>query len=322
MHTSTYRHIIIFLIFPLFVRAQHVPTPLDDLAYVIDQEEDEEKVQQALYSFHKITGAAFRIVTLFEENHDEYPVKESSQQWLQQQTQGIFMTVTVSQPGHGYVSTDIKTTPSLAGILTVTERNYIVQEIIEPVFKDSPVPNDACTKALLVGIQAIQNALQQNDYSIETLVRETLLLLQEENKVAVDSLKKNVVKQSEALEKVIQKGYFYPPRIKGPNDEFIGEGMSKYAAPIMRSEATKAQMEPIMLELDSTRNQLYWADFSLQRTLKTKNLIEDTLHPQAFKTFAAAIEVVVGEQAITKPEGFMQAIRKEVERALEKSLEE
>ncbi len=209
--------------------------------------------------------------------------------------------------------------------LPTKDQQQIQADLMEYYF-DDPIPNDAYTQGLLAGIEAMKKVILNNKNRSEPLplidhVQEVLLTLQKESKAAADSLIDAVTVRSKILEGTIEKGYFYPPRIKGPNDEFIGEGMSQYAAPIVRSEAEKSQMEPIMLELDSVRNALYWADYGLQQNRDKMEWIESALSDQALAELSQDITPL-----ISVPESdhlqMMTAIRTEIERMITNDLEE
>lgn len=97
--------------------------------------------------------------------------------------------------------------------------------------------------------------------------------------------------------------------------------MSAYAAPIVRTAAEQAQMEPIMLELDSVRNALYWTDHKLQQNIDRLSWIEDALLDEALATLSEEIA-----QSIDSPTGEHQTllgtIRERIEQVMVADLEE
>ncbi len=126
-----------------------------------------------------------------------------------------------------------------------------------------------------------------------------------------NALKKTVDEKSAKLEEVIEKGYFYPPRIKGLNDEFIGDGMSRYAALIVRTPEQLREMEDIMIELDEARNDLYRSDVELQKVKRKIAFLEPKLTEEAFEGFAAEVKREINEGiAGEKPEEEIEEVLK------------
>jgi len=105
-----------------------------------------------------------------------------------------------------------------------------------------------------------------------------------------DTLREEVIVKSDQLIEVIDKGGFFPPRIKGFNNEFIGEGMSEYATLIVRSRDELREMETIMIELDNSRNELYLKDVQLQLIVRKIRFITNKLKEESFKEFSQLIK--------------------------------
>ena len=309
--------------FPL--HAQDYAVHMHDLAYVIEDTTDRQQVLAAMDQFHTNTGVSISFLSLFENSIYTTGAKQNEAQWLQQQEYGVSISVKAAhRHSKPFLQCEMRVSPALTEWLPTHERQRIQHDIVEYYFKGSFIPSNAYSRGLIAGMEAMERVIAENKNRTEPLslterVREVLLTMQEECTEAEDSLLKAVSMQSEALEKVIKKGYFYPPRIKGPNDEFIGDGMSQYAAPIVRTAAEKKQMEPIMLALDSVRNHLYRADYALQRNRAVVAWVEEVLPPQPLAALVEEVDQVVHEE---DPARLMTAIRTTVEQVVATDLTE
>ena len=306
--------------------AQDDHTHMNDLAYVIEDTTDRRQVFTVTEQFYVSTGAAISFLSLYEDSFYARYAEPNEVQWLRQQEYGISISVKVDPRNKAFLRCDIRTSPALTEWLPTHERQRIQRDIMEYYFSDQPSPSYAFSRGLIEGVKAIQAVIIKNKnrsepWSLTEQVREALLVMQEESAEAEDSLVEAVSVRSEALESVIEKGYFYPPRIKGPNDEFIGDGMSQYAALIVRTADEKQQMEPIMLELDSVRNDLYRADYTLQRSRAVVAWIEQALPSEPLdeltERIAPLMEVVEDE-----PTARNAAIRTGLEQIIDTDLSE
>lgn len=282
------------LLVTLRLSAQDEAVPLDDLAFVIEQTFNRNEVRAAMQDFHASTGVALSVTTLFEGGVYTAPAQAVNDLWLQNHTYSLSILLTLAPRSKAFRTCQMRVGTATHEWLPIQDRQQIRQDIMEHYFRSTLSPDDACTQGLLMGFRALKERILANQnrsepWSVSERVREALLSMQEEGKSAEDSLAEAVATQSDALEAVIQAGYFYPPRIKGPNDEFIGEGMSQYAAPVVRTDAERSQMEPIMLELDSVRNALYRADVQLQRTRSEREWIAASLSEEAVAILAEQI---------------------------------
>ena len=130
----------------------------------------------------------------------------------------------------------------------------------------------------------------ENLKGLDSIIYEVAMDISKSITLEKDTAMEEVSKKSIRLENVIEKGGFYPPRIRGLNDEFIGEGMSKYASLIERSNEEREQMEDIMLELDSTRNDLFLVDVKLQLLKNELSYIGDQLMEARFPEFSKEVQ--------------------------------
>ena len=283
------------------LHAQNQTRKMSDLAYVIEDTTDRRQVLAAMDQFHANTGATLSFLALFEDDIYTNSAEQNEDQWLRQQDYGISISIKVADRNKTFSRCDIRISPVLTEWLPTHERQRIQHDIMEYYFDGDLITSNAYTMGLVGGIRAMQEVIIKNKnrsdpLSITERVREVLLVMQEESSDAEDSLSEVVSMRSEVLEKVIEKGYFYPPRIKGPNDEFIGDGMSQYAALIVRTAAEKKQMEPIMLALDSVRNTLYRTDYALQRNRAVATWIEEVLPPEPLAALSEKVDQAINEE--------------------------
>ena len=311
---------------PFLTYAQDIPVVMDDIAFVLEQDANRKEVRSAMEDFYESTQTSLRIAAIFADDIYAPSVRAAFDSWLPNQEYGISILLLVNPTDKDFYECALQASSSMVAWLPTKDRQRIQQDIMEYYFRSTPIVTDAYSQGLLGGIRAMKECILVNKNRSEPLsiaehVQEILLTMQAESNEAGDSLTEAVARRSEALEKVIAKGHFYPPRIKGPNDEFIGVGMSKYAAPIVRTTAQKAQMEPIMLELDSVRNDLYWTDFNLQQNLDRIEWIEEALVDEALaelsEKIAQSTEFFSGERQMS-PTG----IRAKVEQIVVSDLKE
>lgn len=295
---------IVFLVFPLSICAQRTPTPLDDLAYVIEVESEEDRVQQALYNFQQETGIPFIVAIVYEDHPYAVSVQEHHHHWLQRQEHGVSLIVTVAQETKTYRKSDLQVSSALANELTLSERQQIMQEVVEPIFKGHPVPHEACTRGLLAGIKAIQSALQQNDYSTKMLVKEVLLTMQEEHKLAVDSLRKNLEIQRKAYYQIIDDNHWLRWMYAGKDGIFIREGISqdekinKQAQPFLGltiQPEDRKKYDEAKLQLFDQWASIYRGDKILLHILAKDALVKDLLEEEPLKAFEEQIQGQVQE---------------------------
>ena len=139
--------------------AQNVASPLDDVAFVIEDTKDEETVQQAIDDFYQATEVNLKVTTLYQEDDMDATIQQRHEQWLQTYPKGISIQLTLKKDTKEYQATTMLVTPLVEALLTEEERSLIIEGTMIPIFRNSPAPNDAYTRGLLVGINALQKLL-------------------------------------------------------------------------------------------------------------------------------------------------------------------
>jgi hypothetical protein len=133
---------------------------------------------------------------------------------------------------------------------------------------------------------------------LDSIVYTILNKIQSEDENKIDSLREHLDELSDQIEEVIVKGGFYPPRIKGPNNELIGEGISEHLDVEAKSEETKSKLSPIINELDEARNNSIEADLSLKVILKSLEFVINKLSSNHFENFVKEITPVISDQSV------------------------
>jgi hypothetical protein len=133
---------------------------------------------------------------------------------------------------------------------------------------------------------------------LDSIVYTILNKIQSEDENKIDSLREHLDELSDQIEEVIVKGGFYPPRIKGPNNELIGEGISEHLDVEAKSEETKSKLSPIINELDEVRNNSIEADLSLKAILKSLEFVINKLSSNHFENFVKEITPVISDQSV------------------------
>jgi hypothetical protein len=133
---------------------------------------------------------------------------------------------------------------------------------------------------------------------LDSIVYTILNKIQSEDENKIDSLREHLDELSDQIEEVIVKGGFYPPRIKGPNNELIGEGISEHLNVKAKSEETKSKLSPIINELDEARNNSIEADLALKVILKSIEFVINKLSSNHFENFVKEITPVISDQSV------------------------
>lgn len=273
-------------------QAQDNPVVMDDLVFVVEQSFNRNQLLTAMDQFHTNTGVGLAITTVYQDDVYTTFAQQTQDRWLQRAL-GLSLFITLNKD-KTYQQCVMQVTPAVELLLPTEERQRIQRDFMEYYFLGDFTTDDAFTQGMLAGIAEMGKQVlrrlnpSSDDHTLR--IENALLETRIDNKHHIDSLREEVKNWSDELEDVIKRGGFYRIIITGPNDEFIGEGMSRYAALIERDEMVKKEMSEIMLEHDNTRNQLYISDVTLQKYSVENELISDLLTEEQFPDFIRLVE--------------------------------
>jgi hypothetical protein len=92
------------------------------------------------------------------------------------------------------------------------------------------------------------------------------------------------------IEEIIENEGFYPPRIKGKNEELIGEGISLYISKSNKSEDVKSRLTDVIIRIDQARNNLIDLDVPIQESLVEIGILEANLDEVNFNQISDSLK--------------------------------
>jgi hypothetical protein len=131
---------------------------------------------------------------------------------------------------------------------------------------------------------------ERNLTGLDSLVYEVIVQRIESNEAVIDSLKEKMQPIIEEIEGVIERENFYPPRIKGENDELIKEGISLHMAIVSKPENVKERLSPSVKSIDEFRNSLIALDIPIQELKPVIELLNEIKEGVAFEEFMVYIK--------------------------------
>src|SRR5690606_2357346 len=124
---------------------------------------------------------------------------------------------------------------------------------------------------------------------LDSLVYKAIVRRIEANKVVIDSLKEKMQPFIKEIENVIEKENYYPPRIKGENDELIGEGISLYINVVDKPKEVMERLSPSVKLIDESRNNLIKLDIPIQELKLKTELLNELKEGDPFEEFMLAV---------------------------------
>ncbi len=124
---------------------------------------------------------------------------------------------------------------------------------------------------------------------LDSLVYEIIVLRIESDQAVIDSLKEKMQPFTEEIEGIIENENFYPPRIRGENDELIGEGISLHIAIVEKPENVKERLSPSVKSIDDARNSLIAIDIPIQELKPAIELLNELKEGDRFEEFVTDV---------------------------------
>lgn len=120
---------------------------------------------------------------------------------------------------------------------------------------------------------------------MDSLVYEAIVRRIEANEAVIDSLKEKMHPFIKGIEDIIKKENFYPPRIKGKNNELVGEGISLHIAIVSKPKSVKERLSPSVKSIDKARNNLIELDIPIQELKPAIELLYELKEGDSFEEF-------------------------------------
>jgi hypothetical protein len=124
---------------------------------------------------------------------------------------------------------------------------------------------------------------------LDSLIYKAIIQRIEYSQTFIDSLKEEMKPFIKEIEDIVETENFYPPRIRGANDELMGEGISLYIGIINKSEEIKSRLSQSVLTIDEARNNLIELDIPLQELKITIELLNELKEGDLFEEFIVSI---------------------------------
>ena len=124
---------------------------------------------------------------------------------------------------------------------------------------------------------------------LDSLVARIISEKTQQSKASLDNLLEDMQPFIQKIEGIIETEQFYPPRIRGLNDELISEGISLYIGIIDKPEAVKARLSPSVLAIDEARNELVKLDMPVQQFKAALEVLAELKEGEPFQQFVQSI---------------------------------
>ena len=143
-------------------RAQNSSTPLDDLAYALENTSNRQEVVEAMQRFHTNTEVALAIATVFENGVYAANSQQNTSRWLQEQPHGIAISITLAEETKAFRRCEMQVSSAVEAWLPEADRQLIQTGLMEFYFRSTPIPTDAYTTGLLAGLEAMEKKILEN----------------------------------------------------------------------------------------------------------------------------------------------------------------
>jgi hypothetical protein len=125
---------------------------------------------------------------------------------------------------------------------------------------------------------------------IDSVLYKLIVQRIDKNNSLIDSLKNEMQPYIDKIEEIIENEGFYPPRIKGKNEELIGEGISLYISKSNKSEDVKSRLTDVIIRIDQARNNLIDLDVPIQESLVEIGILEANLDEVNFNQISDSLK--------------------------------
>ncbi len=139
------------------------------------------------------------------------------------------------------------------------------------------------------GIQTESSIDDEKLEGLDELVYELIEQNIEESQALIGDLTEGMEPYIKEIEQIISAENYYPPRIRGENDELIGEGISLYIAPIIKPENVQARLTQPVKKIDDARNKLIELDIPIQKHKISIEILNKLKEEDEFKEFVGSI---------------------------------
>jgi hypothetical protein len=130
---------------------------------------------------------------------------------------------------------------------------------------------------------------ERNLTGLDSLVYAAIIHQIEASEATIDSIKGQMQPFIEAIEGIIESENFYPPRIRGENDELIGEGISHHIAIVDKPENIRSRLSQSVKSIDEARNHLIQLDIPIQELKPTIELLNELKEGEPFEELVESI---------------------------------
>ncbi|HEX9651137.1 MAG TPA: hypothetical protein VGA21_11290, partial [Cyclobacteriaceae bacterium] len=130
---------------------------------------------------------------------------------------------------------------------------------------------------------------ERNLTGLDSLVYAAIIHQIEASEATIDSIKGQMQPFIEAIEGIIESENFYPPRIRGENDELIGEGISLHIAIVDKPENIRSRLSQSVKSIDEARNHLIQLDIPIQELKPTIELLNELKEGEPFEELVESI---------------------------------
>ena len=126
---------------------------------------------------------------------------------------------------------------------------------------------------------------------LDSLVLEVIAQEIEKRNTSVDSLRKAMEPFIKTIENIIERENYYPPRIRGVNDELIGEGISLHIGIVNKPGKIKSRLSEAVLAIDEARNGIVKIDTSIQSFKSALGKLNEIQEDEPFQQFMEEIKL-------------------------------
>ncbi|XOV91126.1 MAG: hypothetical protein ACFHWX_13045 [Bacteroidota bacterium] len=165
------------------------------------------------------------------------------------------------------------------------------------------------------GNQSVEVTNEPDLEGLDLFVYELIVQKIDGNQSEIKDLTERMEPHIKEIETIILNENFYPPRIRGMNDELIGEGISKYMSPINKPESILARLSKPVKDIDNARNRLIELDIPIQELKEEAELLNHLKQGEEFKAF---VEGIRGSDALPLAE---EDKKEFIENAIEQKIE-
>ncbi len=161
MMIGTKQSMIIFSLWlvALGAQAQETGWVLNDVAYALENPTNREEVALAMQQFQQNTQVALSVSAEFEQGTYATDARQQTAVWLQAQTHGITVFITLAKDTKAFRECKIEVSEAVASLLPAEDQEQIRVGLMEFYFRSSPIPTDAYTRGLLAGIKAMAKGI-------------------------------------------------------------------------------------------------------------------------------------------------------------------